>query len=127
MINGFSLAPLSEIPPPLGANGVSTAEIRCACYPRFRGTLSHKIPRNGTVIASGVSNIESVVMQNSSTVSWGGDAPTAADVQVRPFVVNGRAFIHIIDGRVGRVITIPFNVTQTDGQVSSHTITLEII
>ena len=131
MITAFSLAPHSQIPPPLCASGEATAIDSCACYPRFRGTLSHKIPRGGTVLASGASDIVSVQCQNDRLVSWDRintvNHPTAADVQVRPFVNGGRAFIKIIDGRVGRIVTILFNVVQTNGQVSSHAITLEII
>ena len=136
MINGFSLAPLSERPPPTCAGGWTASVLdQCICYPRFRETtLSHKIKRNGTVLASSASNIVSVECQNKTEITWGGEAeqlgrshPTAADLQVRPFVSGGRAFIHIIDGRVGRIITVPFNLTQKDGTISSHNVTLEVI
>ena len=127
MITGFSLAPWSEIPPPLCASGQPATTDGCKCFPRYRGGLSHKITRNGTVIASSIGNIVSVACQTDRMVSWGGEQPTSADVQIRPFVRNGNAFIHIIDGRVGRIITVTLNATYKDGNVTPHIVTLEIV
>lgn len=127
MIHGFSLAPIGERPPPMCAGGWNESDGECVCYPRFRGsTLPVQIQRNGTIIASNASDITSVSCPYYWPVLFGGDAPTSADAQVRPFLKNGNVFIHIIDGRVGHIFSVTLNITRKGGSNEQHTVLMEI-
>lgn len=127
MINGFNLAPLSQVPPPLCWQGEPDPEQDCRCYPRPRQGLTFRVPRNGMIKATPARGYTAIICPNNTEVSWGGDHPTAADVQLRPFVVKGAVYIKIIDGRVGRIITTVYTVILSSGQIESLSITLEII
>ena len=131
MIMGFNHEPMAVLPPPfcIYIEGYTyTTIIDCSCKPRPRYGNVQTIPVNsGSAVLLKYGDYVDVWCNEPHTPYWGGEAPTPKDVSVLPFLENGNVYVHIVDGRIGRLFTVELVAEDPLGNLITITQKLELV